>query len=295
MNIKNHIDIVIPVKERNELLSNALDSIQLQTLLPNKVFVIDDCSIEKIEISKVYSFEIEIIRNTINKGPSFACNLGVKKSDAKYLAILETDDLWKPRKLEKQFLIAEKNDLDFVYCNYLLDKKQNVQEFSNDKKRLFDLLLDSWSCPNPSTFFFRRNSFLELGGFDENMIGSHDHDFWVRLVNSNLNIDFVNEFLVVIESYNPNQMSRDYKTRIKSISFFLSKHKELIITKKGLVHFKKFKNELLARALIPSLKKLLNEKKYISIIHVLSYLLFSKLFYLRVLYLLRGKFTKSKK
>lgn len=295
MNIKNHIDIVIPVKERNELLSNALDSIQLQTLLPKKVFVIDDCSIEKIEISKVYSFEIEIIRNTINKGPSFACNLGVKKSDAKYLAILETDDLWKPRKLEKQFLIAEKNDLDFVYCNYLLDKKKNVQEFSNDKKRLFYLLLDSWSCPNPSTFFFRRNSFLELGGFDENMIGSHDHDFWVRLVNSNLNIDFVNEFLVVIESYNPNQMSRDYKTRIKSISFFLSKHKELIITKKGLVHFKKFKNELLARALIPSLKKLLNEKKYISIIHVLSYLLFSKLFYLRVLYLLRGKFTKSKK
>ena len=295
MNIKNHIDIVIPVKERNELLSNALDSIQLQTLLPNKVFVIDDCSIEKIEISKVYSFEIEIIRNTINKGPSFACNLGVKKSDAKYLAILETDDLWKPRKLEKQFLIAEKNDLDFVYCNYLLDKKKNVQEFSNDKKRLFYLLLDSWSCPNPSTFFFRRNSFLELGGFDENMIGSHDHDFWVRLVNSNLNIDFINEFLVVIESYNPNQMSRDHKTRIKSISFFLSKHKELIITKKGLVHFKKFKNELLARALIPSLKKLLNEKKYISIIHVLSYLLFSKLFYLRVLYLLRGKFTKSKK
>ena len=295
MNIKNHIDIVIPVKERNELLSNALDSIQLQTLLPKKVFVIDDCSIEKIEISKVYSFEIEIIRNTINKGPSFACNLGVKKSDAKYLAILETDDLWKPRKLEKQFLIAEKNDLDFVYCNYLLDKKQNVQEFSNDKKRLFDLLLDSWSCPNPSTFFFTRNSFLELGGFDENMIGSHDHDFWVRLVNSNLNIDFVNEFLVVIESYNPNQMSRDYKTRIKSISFFLSKHKELIITKKGLVHFKKFKNELLARALIPSLKKLLNEKKYISIIHVLSYLLFSKLFYLRVLHLLRGKFIKFKK
>ena len=292
MNIKNHIDIVIPVKERNELLSNALDSIQLQTLLPKKVFVIDDCSIEKIEISKVYSFEIEIIRNTINKGPSFACNLGVKKSDAKYLAILETDDLWKPRKLEKQFLIAEKNDLDFVYCNYLLDKKKNVQEFSNDKKRLFYLLLDSWSCPNPSTFFFTRNSFLELGGFDEDMIGSHDHDFWVRLVNSNLNIDFVDEFLVVIESYNPNQMSRDHKTRIKSISFFLSKHKELIITKKGLVHFKKFKNELLARALIPSLKKLLNEKKYISIIHVLSYLLFSKLFYLRVLHLLRGKFIK---
>lgn len=78
MNNQNSIDIIIPVKERNELLNNAIKSIAKQTLLPKKVFVIDDCSVEKIEISKVYPFEIEIIRNIINKGPSFACNLGVK-------------------------------------------------------------------------------------------------------------------------------------------------------------------------------------------------------------------------
>ena len=232
MNNQNSIDVVIPVKERNELLNNAVESISKQTLLPQKVFVIDDYSTEKIEVFKVYPFEIEIIKNTINKGPSFACNLGVKKSNAKYLAILETDDLWKPEKLEKQFLLAEKNNLDFVYCNYFLDKKKNIQEFSNDKEKLFNLLMNLWSCPNPSTFFFKKDSFLKLGGFDENMMGTHDHDFWIRLVSSNLNINFVNELLVVIEDYNPNQMSRDYKTRIKSIKFFVSKHKKKIIKKK---------------------------------------------------------------
>ena len=295
MNNQNSIDIIIPVKERNELLNNAIKSISKQTLLPKKVFVIDDCSVEKIEISKVYPFEIEIIRNIINKGPSFACNLGVKKSNAKYLAILETDDLWTPEKLEKQFLLAEKNNLDFIYCNYFLGEKKNIQEFSNDKTKLFDLLLNLWSCPNPSTFFFKKDSFLKLGGFDEEMMGTHDHDFWIRLVNSNLNIDFVNDFLVIIEDYNPNQMSRDYKTRIKSINFFLSKHENLIIEKKGIKYFKKYKNELLARALIPSLKKIINERNFISIVHVMSYLVFSKLFYFRVLHLMRSKFIRFKK
>ena len=127
------------------------------------------------------------------------------------------------------------------------------------------------------------------------MMGTHDHDFWIRLVNSNLNIDFVNDFLVIIEDYNPNQMSRDYKTRIKSINFFLLKHKKIIVTKKGLGYFKKYKSELLARALIPSLKKLINERDYVGIIYVMSFLLFSKLFYFRILYLIRGKFIRFKK
>ena len=60
----------------------------------------------------------------------------VKKSDAKDL--IKQIDLQS----EHEWINAEKNDLDFVYCNYLLDKKKNVQEFSNDKKRLFYLLLD---------------------------------------------------------------------------------------------------------------------------------------------------------
>ena len=156
-------------------------------------------------------------------------------------------------------------------------------------------MLNLWSCPNPSTFFFKKDSFLKLGGFDEEMMGSHDHDFWFRLVNSNLNIDFVNDFLVIIEDYNPNQMSRDYKTRIKSINFFLSKHKKIIITKKGLGYFKRFKRELITRALIPSLKKLINERDYVGIIHVMSYLVFSKLFYFRALHLMQSKFIRFKK
>ena len=49
--MNNKIDVIIPVKERFSLLLNALKTIDLQTLKPEKVWIIDDCSVEKIGIS----------------------------------------------------------------------------------------------------------------------------------------------------------------------------------------------------------------------------------------------------
>lgn len=282
MTNRNSIDVIIPVKERFDLLLEALKSVEKQTLKPDKVWIIDDCSSEKIDNFPSYTFELEKIRNDINRGPSFSCNLGAKKSNAKFIAILETDDLWDSSKLYKQYNIAKKNNLDFVYCNYMLNKKKNTQKFSNDKKIILELLLKRWSCPNPSTFFFKRKSFIGINGFDEKMIGTHDHDLWMRITQSNLNFDFVNEYLVRIEDFNHGQMSRDYKTRIKSIKYFISKHEDLIIKNKGKSYFNYYKKELLSRALIPCIKKIIYDKDFIGLIIITKYLIFSKIFYKRI-------------
>lgn len=282
MNKNNSIDVIIPVKERYKLLLNSLDSIENQTVIPNKVWIIDDCSEEKIDNFRKYKFPISLIRNTINKGPSYSCNLAAKKSNSEYIAILETDDLWKPTKIEKQLYKANQKKLDFVYCNYLINNKKNTQKFSNDKDIIFGLLLKMWSCPNPSTFFFKREAFLSLNGFDETMIGTHDHDLWIRICQSNLKFDYVDEYLVEIENYNPEQMSRDYKTRIKSITHFCEKHKDLIIKIKNEKFFSEYKKELLSRALIPGLKKVIKEKNVTGLLIILKYLIFSKIFYKRI-------------
>lgn len=139
-----------------------------------------------------------------------------------------------------------------------------------------------WSCPNPSTFFFRREAFLSLNGFDENMIGTHDHDLWIRITQSNLKIDFIDECLVEIENYNPDQMSRDYKTRIKSINYFCKKHENMIIKNKNKIFFKSYKKELLSRALIPAMKKIIKEKNILGFFTILRHILFSKILYRRI-------------
>ena len=283
MNGKNSVDVIIPVKERYNLLINALKSVEKQTLKPNNVIIIDDCSDEKINNFPKFSYNIILIRNKSNMGPSFSCNIGAKKSKSDYIAILETDDLWEKTKLEKQFNLAKQNNLDFVYCNYYTNKNKNTQKFSNDKLEIFELLMKRWSCPNPSTFLFKRESFLKINGFDENMIGTHDHDLWIRVSQSDLNVGHLKEYLVSIEDYNPNQMSRDYKTRIKSINYFTSKHKKTIIKSKGRSYFRIYKRELLSRALIPGLKKVISDKDLIGFFRIISYLMLSKIFYKRLL------------
>ena len=282
MNTNNFVDVIIPVKERFNLLLLALESIKKQTFKPNKVWIIDDCSNEKIKNFPKYPFKIILLRNKNNMGPSYSCNLAAKKSNAKFISILETDDLWKPQKLEKQLRLAKKENLDFVYCNYLMNKKKNTQKFSNNKIKLFDLLLSNWSCPNPSTFFFKRESFLKIKGFDEKMIGTHDYDLWIRMTQSNLKLNYVDEYLVTIEDYNPNQMSRDYKTRIQSINSFLKKYQDIIIKNKNYEYFRSFRRELLSRALIPCLKKVLKDKDIYGMLIILSHLIFSKIFYKRI-------------
>ena len=56
MSTNNSVDIIIPVKERYNLLLNALESIQNQTVIPDNVWIIDDCSKEKIDNFKNYKF-----------------------------------------------------------------------------------------------------------------------------------------------------------------------------------------------------------------------------------------------
>ncbi len=282
MDTNNFVDVIIPVKERYNLLLTALESIKNQSLKPQKVWIIDDCSNEKIGNFPRYPFDIVLLRNKTNRGPAYSCNLAARKSNAKYISILETDDTWKPKKLEKQLKLAKKENLDFVYCNYLLNKKRNTQKFSNDKKKLFSFLLQKWSCPNPSTFFFKRKSFLKIKGFDKKMIGSHDLDLWIRITQSSFKINYVKDFLVTIENYNPNQMSREYKTRIKSINIFLSKYENTIVKSKNYQFYKSYKRELLSRALIPCLKKALIERDIFGLIIIMRYLLLSKIFYKRL-------------
>ena len=80
MDITNTIDVIIPVKERFNLLLKALDSIENQTIIPNRVWIVDDCSDEEISNFPKYKFPITLIRNDINRGPSYSCNVASKRS-----------------------------------------------------------------------------------------------------------------------------------------------------------------------------------------------------------------------
>ena len=192
--MKRDIDIIIPVKDRQELLLNALDSINSQKLLPEKVIIVDDCSKKRIFINKAYNFKVKILRNKINKGVSFSRNKGVRNSRNKYVSFLDSDDTWIKDKLKFQHKLLMKYNLDFLSTDLIFLEKK----YENSKINLLKKFLLLNSFPNPSSIIFKRKVFLKIGGFDEKLKTCEDNDIWIKILSSKFKILSTIERKVII-------------------------------------------------------------------------------------------------
>ena len=278
------ITVVIPVKERFNLLKLALQSINNQSLLPKYVMIVDDASKKKINLTKKYKFNIKIIENKKNIGVSASRNKGIKLCKTKYICFIDTDDTWKKNKLKLQYNLAEKNKLDFVYCNYK-NSKPSKEKIENNNE-IFKRLINNWSNPNCSSFFFKSKSLKKLGYFDKKLKGSEDHDLWFRIALSNLRVNYINSNLVNTENFNYFQISRNYHFRKHSLKVFFNKYKNLIPNTK----YTKFRKHIYTKAFIPVLNGAIRKFDVLIAIKCMRYLLFSKLFYKRYFYFLFRNF-----
>jgi len=98
------ISVVIPTYNRADLISRAVNSVQLQTYQNLEIIVVDDCSPEDIAgvIQDLNDDRITFLRHHSNQGGSAARNTGIKQAKGEYIAFLDSDDIWLPQKLELQ-------------------------------------------------------------------------------------------------------------------------------------------------------------------------------------------------
>ena len=118
---KNNIDIILPNYNSSKFLKQTLNSIIMQTYKNWKLIIIDDCSDNKTKnILKKYSKDkrIKIFWLKKNNGAGFCRNYGIKNSKSPYVAFIDSDDVWKKNKLEKQIIFMKKNNYSFSYTNY---------------------------------------------------------------------------------------------------------------------------------------------------------------------------------
>ncbi len=130
-------------------------------------------SIDSIRRQSFRDFEVHII-NWENydefKNLSTAINMGLKKSNGKYIVIMDTPDIWKPEKLEKQVDLLEQNpDIGLVYCGGRL----NGYVFSKLVTRNF--------LQNSSAAMFRKECIDKTGLFDETLDVLGNWDFFLKL------------------------------------------------------------------------------------------------------------------
>ncbi len=195
------ISVLIPTHDYARYLDEAIDSALAQTYTPLEVIVIDDGSTDATaEVLARYGDRIRTLRQP-NLGVSAARNAGIAAAQGDYLAFLDSDDLWLPRKLERQMArFAADSALGLVHCGLetfgsATSTRQVLQGLEGWVWQEM-LRLDRGVIVGPgSSVVVPRRVAEEIGGFDPRLLPAEDWDFCYRIA-LRYEVGYVGEVLV---------------------------------------------------------------------------------------------------
>ncbi|MFW6271393.1 MAG: glycosyltransferase family 2 protein [Bacillota bacterium] len=128
------ISIITPIYNSKEFISETIESVLSQSYNNWEIIIVDDCSTDNgVNIVKKYqknNDRIKLIELEKNSGAAIARNTAIKNANGRYIAFLDSDDLWHPDKLKKQIQFMQKNDYAFTYTNY--QKMTESGELTNE-------------------------------------------------------------------------------------------------------------------------------------------------------------------
>lgn len=182
------ISVIVPARNVEPYIAEALASALAQTVLPTEIVVVDDGSTDRTaEIARGFGPRVKVISKRVN-GSGPGRNLAVEQSSGEWLAFLDADDVWMPEKLERQlakagpdtrmictdrFNIGELNGLPLIHGELQPQREGDI---------FVDLLLHE-NFVTTSSVLLRRDAFVEAGGFpvDADLIVAQDWDLWMRV------------------------------------------------------------------------------------------------------------------
>lgn len=223
------VSVIIPVYNGSKFLDRSIGSVKAQTYTNWELVLVDDASTDDSP-SVIESYKKELgdkviaVRNPANSGISYSRNAGIKASDGAFIAILDQDDEWLPKKLEKQVQKFKENpSLGLVYCNngskrdgeWIYKKKQNLSPGSSRfdaQKKLF-----MGNFINSLTVLLSREAVEQAGLFDESITwGGDDYDLWFRIA-LEYDIDYVDEVLAIRHEHGTNYSADKEKMMQKTL------------------------------------------------------------------------------
>jgi len=219
---KKMVSIIIPTYNRGKYIREAIQSVLNQTYQNFEIIVSDDGSTDNTK-EVVESFNDRRIKYFWNKNsglPAVARNIGIKKSSGKYIAFLDSDDLWLAKKLEKQINEFEKNENIGLVCShriYFDEKKEWIKKINiNDKDFTFKSLFirNKVTC---STVIVKRSIFDNIGLFNEctKLQAGEDYEMWLRIANS-YRIKYIQEPLVKYRHHS-NVIRKNFVERVNML------------------------------------------------------------------------------
>lgn len=139
------ITVVMPAYNAERYIEEAIRSVMGQTFRDWELLVVDDCSADStcriVEEMAREDDRVRLYRMDKNSGAAATRNHGFSLARGQYIALLDSDDLWAPEKLEKQLRLAEETGAEVIYCSYgIID--------DHGKKICDDFIVPEWTDLN---------------------------------------------------------------------------------------------------------------------------------------------------
>lgn len=227
------IEAVITSFNQGSMIIEAVESLFTQTLLPQKIIIVDDGSTDKFsirvlkDIEKMSDLPVPVmIYYQENGGVSSARNAGIKKAQAPMVLVLDGDDKLEP---------------EYTACVSQLLRDNPSMVAASSWMHTFGVL-DSVVCPSggkisaflsknccPATHILRRDAFEQCGGYDESMrSGFEDWDFFLSMLETNVDsrIGIVEKPLLWYRTAPASSNIKSMDKRLELMRFMIEKHVE---------------------------------------------------------------------
>ena len=144
------VSVIMPAYNAERFLNAAIESVLAQSISHWELLVIDDCSTDGTYQVALQQKDprICVLQNEVNRGVAETRNRGIRLAKGKYIAFLDSDDIWHPQKLEKQIEKLEAEDAQLCYCSYEIigvDGKKVRKDYIVSPKATFgDILKENY-------------------------------------------------------------------------------------------------------------------------------------------------------
>jgi len=192
----DRVSIIIPCGgHHTKYIGGAVDSCLSADPPPDEIIVVDDFTMPPISLN--HTPIVKVYRLKAHRGRSYARNYGVDRTHSEWLFFLDADDFLEPTAISDFQKIVEKEEADLIYADYDYINEQN--ERVRVKKHPFNRATNPSRRRRPIKkgdvlmipkhqrrnlvnigMFVRRNRFLAVNGFDEDMMVAEYWDFFIR-------------------------------------------------------------------------------------------------------------------
>lgn len=202
------VSIITPTYNCAKFIGATIESVQKQTYKNWEMIIVDDASKDNTEeVVKQYKDDrIHYIRLKENGGAAVARNCAMQNAKGKYMAFLDSDDLWKENKIEKQLEFMKQNNYNITCTSYeqINESGEKLNKEIKPKKKVdYNGILLTCPVGNSTVMYNVEN----LGKFEvPNIRKRNDDALWLRMLKKEKYIWGLNEVLM------------EYRIRNNSIS-----------------------------------------------------------------------------